>query len=117
MHGVVWQDPLAHFLMIEGGRRLNWRDVAARRFWIRVGVEGRLGDGRSNAARPPSGADALVRIRLDHHPVRAVRNSPRVRRRRPARESSTREVEAAPPEMRGTALPSKATTKPLQHAI
>src|SRR3546814_3433685 len=86
--------------------RLHAALAVARRFRPGVGVERGLAESR---AGPEAGAGQFMRIRLLHHPVRAVRRAARMQGRAAPREARNREIEGAPEKVRGTRLDRKST--------
>src|SRR3546814_8593040 len=80
-------------------RRLHVPFAVARRLRPGVGVERGLAESR---AGPEAGAGQFMRIRLLHHPVRAVRRAARMQGRAAPREARNREIEGAPEKVRGT---------------
>src|SRR3546814_2005937 len=58
-----------------------------------------------------------MRIRLLHHPVRAVRRAARMQGRAAPREARNREIEGAPEKVRGTRLALEPRAAHLEHAI
>src|SRR3546814_1623515 len=71
-------------------RRLHVPFAVARRLRPGVGVERGLAESR---AGPEAGAGQFMRIRLLHHPVRAVRRAARMQGRAAPREARNREIE------------------------
>ena len=90
---------------------------ATGRLGIRVGIKRRLLDRRADATRPPSRADALVRVRLESDPIRAIRNASGMLRRTASRKTSAGQVEGAPEKVRRTTLADKTAAELLQYAI
>src|SRR3546814_7043946 len=70
-------------------RRLHVPFAVARRLRPGVGVERGLAESR---AGPEAGAGQFMRIRLLHHPVRAVRRAARMQGRAAPREARNREI-------------------------
>src|SRR3546814_4427846 len=58
-----------------------------------------------------------MRVRLLHHPVRAVRRAGRMQGRAAPREALNREIEGAPEKVRGTRLALEPRAEHLEHAI
>src|SRR3546814_12988736 len=81
--------------------RLHAALAVARRFRQGVGVERGLAESR---AGPEAGAGQFMRIRLLHHPVRAVRRAARMQGSAAPREARNREIDGAPDNVRGTRL-------------
>ena len=114
-HRFVGQDELARLGVVAGGRRPTRAGGVALRLGIGIRVEGRFVD--RPAAGPEARAAALLRVRLHHHVVRAVRRAARMSRGRAAGEARDRQVEAAPEEVHGALLAVEAAAEALEDAV
>src|SRR3546814_12368813 len=81
-------DTLFPYTTLFRSSRLHAALAVARRFRPGVGVERGLAESR---AGPEAGAGQFMRIRLLHHPVRAVRRAARMQGRAAPREARNRE--------------------------
>src|ERR1700694_3411678 len=93
----------------KGGVGADRRRAAAGRLWIHVGDERWL---RELVIAWPEAGQGLLVVGAQRHPA----CWPRATRRRPARETRSREVERAPPELDRAALADERRTVTLEHA-
>ena len=84
---------------------------------VRIRVEGGLRHGPLSIARPPAGADALVRVRLARRPVGEVRDAAGMYGGRPAGKASAGQIAAPPPEVHRTAFSQERATESLEHVL